>query len=78
MVYVTNHVSGGCKARTHQLLLQNRDLIGHMNQILGRLQEMKLRYSTSRGRPRNLKDIKVGDIVIMLICGFGSVVRMFP
>ncbi|XP_052222541.1 carboxyl-terminal PDZ ligand of neuronal nitric oxide synthase protein-like isoform X2 [Dreissena polymorpha] len=45
------------QARTHQLLLQNRDLIDHMNQILGRLQEMELRNSTSRRHPRNLKEI---------------------
>ena len=33
------------QARAHQLLLQNRDLLDHMSQLLSKLQDMEVRSS---------------------------------
>ena len=33
------------QARAHQLLLQNKDLLDHMSQLLSKLQDMEVRSS---------------------------------
>ncbi|XP_052787794.1 carboxyl-terminal PDZ ligand of neuronal nitric oxide synthase protein-like [Mya arenaria] len=47
------------QARTHQLLLQNRDLLHHMNQILGRLQEVE--FKATHSSPKRMQPISAGE-----------------
>ena len=45
LVLISSCLSVWLQARTHQLLLQNRELLEHINQLVGRLQDLELKVN---------------------------------
>jgi hypothetical protein len=51
------------QARTHQLLLQNRDLLDHMKQILSRLQTLEMQANNSHDTNKMIEQVNTVSII---------------
>ena len=62
------------QARAHQLLLQNRDLLDHMGQLLTKLQDLEVRSSgASVGETTNTTSLPVVQRFVSLFLGIFAI-----